>query len=323
MYVVGFEATIGGKTFRRLHSVEIEESINQLGKSALLKLPATARLERAGEFVSEVETAKTFSVGDQVVIRCGYDGDLREEFRGYVRRIRPTVPLELECEDDAYVLKRKNLQRSFQSTTLESVLNYILADTGVELAGEVPQINLATFYLRNVSAARALDEIRTKYGLRVYLRAPGQLFVGLTSATDGTIVRYVIGRNVIDHDLEWSDASDVQLKAKAILIDRENNHTEVTVGDPEGEQRTLYFYDLADGQTLAERASEELLRYRYTGYRGSLSGFLLPVCRIGNTVRLSDDTFDNREGDYLVERVKTTLSDSGGRRKVEIGLKLD
>ncbi|RMF03583.1 MAG: hypothetical protein D6772_01930, partial [Bacteroidetes bacterium] len=96
-----------------------------------------------------------------------------------------------------------------------------------------------------------------------------------------------------------------------------------TVGDEDGDQRTIFFYNLPAGENLEERAREELLRYRYSGYRGSLQGFLIPVCRIGNTVRLKDDTFDNREGDYLVEKVTTTLGSGGGRRKVKLGLKLD
>lgn len=324
MYVIGFEAEIGGKKFSRLHEVQIEDSIKKLGKSARLRLPATARLERAGELVSEVEVAKVFTVGDPVVIRFGYDGDLVEEFRGYVKRISPTVPLEIECEDEVYNLRRKALKKSFKSIKLNQLLTYILADTNVELVNEVPDIQFRKFvFKRNVNAAHALEKIRKDYGLTIYFRDFGKLVVGLASETDGTVVKYTIGQNVIKHSLEWEDEENVKLKVKAVSVSKDNKFTTKEVGDEDGEQRTLYFYNLEPGADLKQRAEQEILKYKYSGYRGSLDGFLIPVCRVGNTVRLKDETFDNKEGDYLVESVKTTLSDRGGRRTVKIGLKLD
>lgn len=323
MYVIGFEAEIGGKKFSRLHEVQIEDSIKKLGKSARLRLPATARLERAGELVSEVEVAKVFTVGDPVVIRLGYDGDLVEEFRGYVKRISPTVPLEIECEDEVYQLRRKQLQKAFKSTTLSQLINFILADTDIEVVNEMPEINFRKFTFKNVNAAQALEKLRKDYGLTIYFRDFGQLVVGLASETDGMMVKYTIGQNVIKHSLEWEDEENLSLKVKAVAISKDNEFTTKVVGDPNGEQRTIYFYNLAAGEDLEQRAEQEILKYKYSGYRGSLEGFLLPVCRIGNTVRLRDETFDNKEGDYLVESVKTTLSDRGGRRQVKIGLKLD
>jgi hypothetical protein len=207
--------------------------------------------------------------------------------------------------------------------TLEELLNFILADTGISLANKVPVIKFRTFSFRTVNAAQALDKFQKDYGLTIYFRAYDQLVVGLASETDGVIVKYVTGRNVIDHDLEWEDEDDVKLQVKAINVSKDNVFTDVTVGDEDGAKRTIYFYDLAAGENLGERARQEILKYKYSGYRGSLKAFLLPVCRIGNTVRFTDENFDNREGDYLVEETKTTFTTSGGRRIIKIGLKLD
>lgn len=322
MYIVSIEVEIGGKRFERVHSVEIKESIERVGKTAVIKLPTTARLERAGQFVSEVETAKTFATGDPVVVRMGYDGDLREEFRGFVRRIAPETPLELECEDLVYVLNRRRLQKGFRSVNLEGLLAYILDGTGVEVVTDIPQINFTTFSFKNVTAAEALKKLAGDYGLRIYFSGYGRLVVGLASTTDGTLVKYTAGRNVIKHSLEWVDEDDVRLKVKAVSVSKDNVFTRAEAGDPEGEVRTIYFYDLALGEDLAERALQELTKFKYSGYRGKLTAFLLPVCAIGNTARFRDENFLNREGDYLVEEVVTTLSTSGGRRSVKLGLKL-
>lgn len=323
MFVINFEATIGDTRFKRLHSVEIEHDIKQLGKRARLKLPTTARLERQGELISEVEVAKQFVTGNPVEIRCGYDGDLRTEFVGYVRRIKPTVPLEIECEDAGYTLRRKSLQKAFRDVTLAQLLEFILADTGVTIVNTVPVINFRTFAFRNVNAAQALEKLRKEYGLTMYFTGLTTIVVGLASETDGTIVKYTIGRNVIDHDLEWESEEDVSLKIKAIAVAQDNTKTEKTVGDEDGDLRTIFLYNLKPGENLAERAQQELLKYKYSGYRGSLTGFLRPSCEVGNTVRLVDETFENRDGDYLVDKTKLTLNDRGGRRKVTLGLKLD
>jgi len=39
-------------------------------------------------------------------------------------------------------------------------------------------------------------------------------------------------------------------------------------------------------------------------------------------MRLTDENYENTEGDYLVEKTKVTLSQSGGRRKITLGLKI-
>jgi hypothetical protein len=324
MYVIDIQARIGGKRFFRINSLSVESSLTQIGTKAELTLPTTARLTRAGEFVSEVETAKAFQVGDEVEVLAGYDGDLRTEFRGYVRRVSPTIPLKLELEDGVYLLRRKNVKRSWRSVTLAEVITFLLEDTGIEVVGEIPGITFSPFYLKNVTAAYALQKLRDRYALTIYFRLDGKLYVGLIGGTDRVRVKYRVGRNVVDHRLEWQSKDDVRLRVKAILIRRDGSRLEEEIGSPDGELRTLHFYDLADGQTLKQRAEEELLKFQRDGYSGSLTGWLVPECRIGNTVDLADETWENnREGDYLAEGVTTTIDSGGARRRVKLGLKLN
>jgi hypothetical protein len=323
MFVIGVAAQIGGAAFNRIHAVEVKNSIKVLGKTAKLELPTTARLERAGELVGETESVKVFNVGDEVVINFGYDGDLREEFRGFVRLIKPTNPLEIYCEDAVYLLKRKRMQKSFRNITLASLLDYILQDTGIEIVNEIPVINFRTFMLKNVNAAQVLEKLRKSYGLTIYFSAFKQLVVGLASYTDDVLVKYVTGENVIGHDLEWQSEDDVSLRIKAVSISQDNQFTTKVVGDEDGEERTVFFYNLDAGEDLEQRARQELLRFRRSGYKGSLRAFLLPYCEVGNRLRFTDQNYENQEGDYLVESVTTTVNLGGGTRKVTLGIKLD
>lgn len=322
MYVLTAQIEIAGKKFTRVNSVEIESSAKVLEDKATIKLPTTARLEREGEFISEVETAKAFEVGDAVTINLGYDGELKQEFKGFVSKIMPGTPLEIECLDAVWLLRRKNCKGSFKNTTLKALLQFILEGTGVTLKGTVPTINFKVFYLKNVSAASALQKLKDDYGLTLYLRNFSELNVGITSATDNVKVVYGLGENVIDNDLEWVNDGDTRIKVKAIHIKKDNTKIEKEFGDDDGELRTIFFYDLDKPADLEKMALAEANKYKYAGYKGGLTTFLIPSAQVGNIARLRDRQFAERAGDYLVDKVVTTYGTSGARRKIELGLKV-
>lgn len=321
MYVLNCNIEINGKRFTRVSEVKIESSAKLLEDTATVKIPTTARLERQGEFISEVETAKQFKVGDPVRIELGYDGNVYEVFEGYVMKIAPGVPLEIQCIDATWLLRRKNCKKSFQSTTLKNLLEFILDGTGITLKGEVPGINLAPYYLKNISAASALQKIKERYGLTLYLKDM-QLHVGLASYTDDVIVKYELGTNIIDNDLTWVNEDDTRIKIKAILIKKDNTKIEKEVGDGDGETRTLYFYNLDSAANLETLALQEIKKYKYAGYKGGINTFLIPGVRVGNVARMADPQFSERSGDYIVDKVTTTFGQNGARRKVELGLKV-
>lgn len=322
MYVLNADITIAGMRFTRVHQVQVESSAKVLEDMATITLPATARLERQGEFISDVETAKAFTVGDTVVIKLGYDDNLREEFRGFVSRIKPGTPLEVECIDATWSLRRRNLRASFREISLKSLLEYILLGADIVLKGDVPGITLRPYYLKNVTAATALQKIKDEYGLTMYLKNFNELHVGLTSYTDNVMVVYGLGENVIDNDLEWREEDDTRLRIKAVHIKKDNTKVEKTVGDADGELRTLYFYNLPSGTDLATVAEQEIKKYKYAGFEGGLTTFLLPNVAVGNVARLRDKQFAECSGDYLVDKVVTTFGTNGARRKVTLGLKV-
>lgn len=322
MYVPQLEIRIGDLVFRRINEVQIERSLKTLGATASIKIPASARLERQGEFISEVETAKSFERGNAVTIYAGYNGKMRLEFEGYVARVKPGTPIEIECDDSIFLLRRRNLKKSFKNTTLKALLDFILQGTSIKVVGETPGINFSTFYFRNTTAANALQKLKETYGLTMYFRAKDQLFIGLAADNDGVEVKYRFGYNIIDNDLEWMDEEDVRLKIKAIHIRKNNTKVTKTVGDSDGEERTLFFYDLPNGADLEKVAKQEILKYKFSGYKGGLNTFLLPNAVPGNIAVVDDTQFDERDGKYLIDKVVTTISTGGARRKVELGLKV-
>ena len=250
-----------------------------------------------------------------------------EESRGSLDVARARVnagsgtPLEVECEDAVWLLRRKNMQESFKNTALKTILESVLKGTGIQLAGEIPVIKFKEFYMRNVSAASALQKIKDEYGLLVFLKG-NKLHVGLREENDGTVVKYEVGKNVIETDLEWKDERDTRIKVRAIHWRKDNKKLTVEAGDADGELRTIYFYDIDDEKHLKMLAEQEAKKYRFTGYDGGFTTFLLPVAEQGNVARLRDPHFAERQGDYLIDKVTTKFGTDGARRKIELGLKV-
>lgn len=321
MYVLGCEITIGTKRFNRVNEVTIERSAHSLEDVCEIKLPATARLVRGTEVIGEEEVAKTFAAGDEVIVKLGYDGVLREEFRGYVTSIKPEVPVVVKCIDGMYHLQRKNCLQSWKSVKLDEVLEYLVEGTPISLIGEVPTITFTKFYLRNVTAAYALQQLKEKYGLVIYLKGNG-LYVSLARHDDGTEVRYEFGVNVIESKLEWVTEDDKRLKVEAVHIRKDNTRLKVEVGDKDGEKRTLYYYDVESEAALRKLAENDMKKLRYSGYKGDMTTFLLPNVEPGNVGVIQDNDWPERDGKYIVEKVTTTYGSQGARRKINLGLKV-
>lgn len=312
---------IGQFTFNYVNEVHIEKSTDVLGSKANIKIPVTAYLKNEGEKKTAVETAKQFSPGDFVTINMGYDSAFNEEFFGFVKRVNFTTPVEIECEDWVYMLRKRNYVKSWQQTTLSEVLNYLIAGTGLTLSNNVPEVNFKNFQL-NTNGADALQKIKDEYGLTVYFYG-GELYAGLAYAVQRGTVKYRLRYNVIeDNNLTWRRAEDVELKIKAVCIRKDNTKIEAEVGDNDGDQRTLYFYDVENLSQLEQLAQEELQKYKYDGYEGKITTFLQPFCDIAYVAELEDTVYPERNGNYFVHTIEVKYGMNGARRIVHLGLKI-
>jgi len=328
MFILTCAITIGSYRFTRAEGVEIEKSSRLLADLAVIKVPSYAYI--AGE---RVEPAKIFKAGDRVTIELGYEGVYGGvEYSGFVKHISEGNPIEIECEDNTWLLRQRNYTQSWRSTTIKEVLEYVTSDSGIELAGDVPDIALKPFYLKNVNGAQVLERLKTDYGLTVYFDRDCRLYAGLAYKEDRGLIRYTLPYrnnnqnklyevNVISSSLKYRRAEDVKLRIRAVHIRQDNTLLEVECGDPEGELRTLYSYDIANAKQLKEWAETEISKYKYTGYEGNITTFLIPYSEYGMTARVVDPQYGH-DGLYYIEAVKTSYGQSGARREVELGIRV-
>jgi hypothetical protein len=321
MFVLQSEITIGKYLFTQVNHVKIEESWKTIGDTASIQLP---RLKE--------QLDKVIKVGDPVSIKIGYKDVLfREEFKGFVRKISPSYPYMVECEDYVFHAKRTNISKLFKEVTLKDVIKHIVneindkQDTFITVSANIPEVNFDSFRLNNVSAAVALQKIKDEYGLVSYF-VGSKLFVGLP-VTDvsgaGAAVKYSTSWNIIKSDLKQVSSEDRKYKIKAIAIQKDNTQLEVEVGDKDGELRTFFYYKITDKEKLKELATSELSKIKYTGFEGNFKTFFVPYATHSMVAEIEDKDYnDGRTGSYLIDSVTKEFGSDGARRTIAIGIKL-
>ncbi len=309
---------------RSVNDVHIKRSVFTLGDTAVVKLPLTAYERISNDKLQQVQLKDKFKVGDKIIIKLGYNGELVTEFVGFVNRLNLKAPLELECEDWSFPLKSINITKSWKKASINEILKYLAETCKFALSPDIPEISIINFPAHNKTALWVLQELKDKYGLTIFLNQDNTLYCGLAYTKNvGKSVKLINGRNIIKaDDLKWQNKEDVKLRVKAISMDRNGSKLEAVTEGNDGELRTLYFYDVHKESQLMEMAKTELERYKYNGYRGVVNCFLKPYSEPGYAAELTDPLFPVRGGRYFIESTEVNFGMNGGRRKVTIGIKL-
>jgi hypothetical protein len=318
--------------FDAFNNIEAERDIFKINSSCYIRIPLSARLKYDGAQAGEsVQTAKQFERGDKVSVWLGYappsgevEGALKLEYEGFISRINFKTPLEIECEGYEHLLRTPVETKTWGKTTMKEVLQYIIKGTEITLSDDVPDVPFTKFIIPAESTRlNALQMVKEQYGMTIYFTG-AELYAGLAYTVDRGTVKYKLGWNTIQSDnLKYRHEDDVSLKIKAVWIKPDNTKIEAEVGDPNGSVRTLFFYNVESKEALKQMAAEEIKKHKYSGYEGKITTFLQPFAIPGMKAELTDPKYEEREGTYYISKTKVTAGTSGGRREVEITVKLN
>lgn len=329
MFVLDSTIEIGvdGATyiFKRVHDIQIVKSVDLLSDTAKVELPMSVKFVENGNISQRKLIESVLKVGATIKITLAYKGRFEKvEFEGFITQVYPNVPtVTIECEDVIFRARQKQITKNFGKTTLREVLKHIVADTGLELARDIPDVNFDQFIVKNVNGAQALEKIKENYGLFIFVDDAGKLFAGLRQTRNiGETVVYDLYRNVISHDLKFRRAEDVRINLKVIGVRPDNTKIEVIVGDVTGEQRTVFRYNVTDVATLKKLGEAELSELKYNGYEGTITGFLIPYATRAMNVEIRDRNYPERTGSYFIPKVTTTYGTGGARRTIELSSKI-
>jgi len=310
---------INGYLFDFVNQIDIESSWDLVTDTAKIVIPK--KITYKGKPIV-VGPDSLFKRGDKVTISFGYGSVLHPVFSGYISAIKPKMPIEITCQDDAYILKQEAITRWYPKIKLKDMLKDVL---GTLVPFETNfDLTLTNFRISNATPSQVLEELRKDYGVVSFFR-DGKLYVGFAYLESlRQEVNFDFQNNVVStDDLEYRREDDIKIKVKAIGIkgDKGKKRVEVIVGDPEGELRTLNYYN-KDEEELTRIANEELKKLKYEGYAGNFVAFGEPFVRHSYVAVIKDKKVPEREGKYLIKSVKYSFGMGGIRQTIELDRKI-
>jgi hypothetical protein len=321
MFILDGKIEIGEYVFRQIHEVEITKSVEELGDTAIIKLPTRFKVRSNGE---QKYTEDAIKPGDPVKITLSYEGKYTGvEFMGFVKKISPKVPIEILCEDAMWHLRRKNITKSWAKTSVKEILQEVVKDTPVQLSSRIPRIPLDKWIIKDANGAQVLESLKKDLLMTVFIDDEAKLYCGLQQGTNvGQEVLYDLNYNLVENGLEFKSKDERRMKIKYTYIGGDNKRKHIEEGDTDGETRTYHTSVIKDEKQLREMAKAELEKLKYEGFEGDVTSFLIPYATRGMKAKIIDAEHKNREGSYFIKKVVTTFGTGGARRKVSLGNKL-
>jgi hypothetical protein len=287
-----------------------------------------------------------FLRNDKVTIEAGYRyrNNLGNEvietnilFDGYISKVGSKKPIELEIEDNMFILKQTPVPYSkIYTGTLEQMLKEMLQGTPFTV-NTLTTTNIGRVQISNKeTVAQVLARLKRDYFMHSYfrgneLRCGSLVYIESEAKTDV----FAFQQNIIEDELEYQRKDDITLSAIArntietengitrdgktkfkkqrleIVLTLKNNKTTYQViekghkADPsvEGERRDFHFTQATSISQLVQLAKEQLERYYYTGLNGKFTTFGLPFIRQGDNAIIRDSVLPERNGTYKIKKV--------------------
>lgn len=322
MFKVGNHITIGKFSFDAVVDVEINESIETLTDTCNITI--NKKFEWNGKNIA-LGDDRILKRKDKVIVKSGWDGDFKTVFIGYLKNIKAGVPVVIECEDSMMLLKKKTITKSYENVTLKTLLEGILpAGIKFKTPGD-KDIHIGQYRITKASAAQVLENLKTDYGLYSYFRlidnstgtdAEAVLYVGLAYWFDRGEEVVKFSGNMVDDDLTYKIYDDIEMMVKATSLLPNNTKIEIEVGDVDGEVRTVHHYNLSKAQ-LEVYANAELEKFKYTGYKGTITITAIPFLRKGDVANVIGNKY-NPDGKYFVKSIKRNSGVKGIKQVLTI-----
>ena len=315
MYTMQYDIQVGNYRLGMLDKVEIHKSVEQLADTAVITLPAS-------QYNCALQVEGKLKRGDSVTIKFGYkETGLELEFAGWLQRISTDGGnLKLHCEDNLFLFRKEMPNEVLKNVKLEDLLKKVINGCGVAVEISCSYSwTYSKFVINNATGYDVLKKIQEESGADIYLderlhvHPPGEI-VGIERFYD-------LALNVEKEDLTYRRAEDKKVKVvvKALLSD--GTVREVETGSTGGEKVEIKC-PTSDEASMKARGELEVKRRTFDGYEGSITGWLIPMCKPADSVTLKDRDYPYKDGTYFVTSVTTEFGKEGGSRKIDLGFRL-
>lgn len=299
----------------RVTEIEYESSWKEMTDRGSLTLPRNVR------YFDKYNVREVFRKGDQVTVYFGYDGNNEKEFEGYISEVSADIPIVIKFEDEMFNVRKIPVNYAAANTGLKELLQKIIP--GYEIDA-LEGVQLGAVRLSKTGVGAVLEKLQSDWGLYTYMRGK-TLVCGKYYADESQYkpVKFNLERNCVSTALNYKKKEDVSLKIKVVSTLSNGKKIEVdNIGDKDGNERQLTFYNIEIEAELERLGKLEYEKYKVDRFEGSFTAFGIPTVRHGLKVAIASNLYDDRVGNYYIEKVVKKFSPSGIRQDITLGDKV-
>lgn len=298
---------------------------------------------------------------DKEVLQWTNDGKGGHLFDGYISEVTSKKPIEIKAEDNFWLLKQQPAPiKTYPKTmSLESIVaDLIKPIPKLSVDRTTSTLGLGEFRVGNETVAEVLGRLRKSYHFESYFRGNilycgSQIYQALGQVPTHN---FEFQKNIIEDNLQYKRKDDLVLSILASNTVEENNgqckdgstktkkkrievlvtfrggsdtptYLEITKEHPAppndgGERMTMPYPFAKNISDLKKLATDEIIKYYYTGFKGKFTTFGLPFVKMGDNVQLKDPILPERDGKYKVKGVEYTAGVGGIRQIIQLEYKI-
>lgn len=332
-YTVDTQITIESASqitkLRSAVSVRAKKSVHSIVDTGLIELPISSRLRIDGKpQTNSVDTAKQFNEGDKVEILAGHDGELKHEFKGFIKRVDFTDPCKLQLEGYSYQLRKQAPQKSWEKANLIDILKELIKGTDIVIHKDTPKdVTLSPFYMgmKGENGIEVLESLKKTKVLTAYFINGNELYVGGEAlALRSESVTHKLGWNTYDdQELLFRRKEDVKVFVSITYTNEKGVKKHTTAGQKGGIQVSYTFGTLSSEDEAKALGLKRAELFRYEGYEGKIKTALVPYCQPGYKDIIEDPIYKERAESVICEGVEFIINDSGDTRIIELGKRIN
>lgn len=304
-------------SLRTVESIDIECSVDNLADTAIITLPE-AFMNQVFNIGNEVKR------GSEVIIKAGYDDDLKPEFVGFVQDfVTKDSSLKIMCEDALFLFRKKVKDVQLKPTSVPKIAQLLVdqIDPSYKVVCDYT-ISYEKFVIHQATAYDVLKKLAEETKANIYFNTERkELHIHPPYIEKGGEAIYSMQRNIENSALEFKKAIDRKVE---ITVEKTNLSGKIETfktGSTGGETITLKVGSVSTAD-LKKIADAELLRRSADMYEGSIDGWAIPFVQPTYSVKIIDDDYPDKNGKYYAVGVTTAINESGFKRTVKIGIKL-
>lgn len=278
---IEFEANDRREAFeiRRIAKCKVDTSWKNLTDKAEFELPRNIKLPTltTGEPSGIKQWIRR---GDKVRVKLGYNNTYHDEFTGFVTDVEADIPVKIKCEDFMWKLKQVTAKYASKRTNISDLLTAIVpTDLGITI--DAADATIGAFRTKKgENVTQVLTRLKNM-GIYSYFKGNTLVSGKVYTDDDDQTVAYDFSQNVISNRLRYRVSDDVKIKVTATSTLSDGNKLQVSVGDTDGQEQRLSYFNITDKSELAKLAEEDLNRLKVDGYEGSFQTFGIPFVAHG------------------------------------------